>query len=221
MMIDLVGRRIGRLQVVSFSHIKKTGSGSSQYFWNCTCDCGKHAVVDGCCLRRKSTRSCGCYARERSTKHGAQKRGSPHAGVYNTWLAIKQRCRNRNNECFKDYGGRGIDICDEWYNSFQIFFAAVGPKPTPAHTIERIKNHLGYVPGNVRWATRSEQNENTRQTRLITFDGITLSQSKWARRIGITVSTLRHRIDVLKLPLHRALSPERLPNGTPLGYKRK
>lgn len=194
-LIDLTKRNpFGRLTAIEFSHFKTSASGSRQYFWKCVCECGKHVTVDGCCLRRLSTVSCGCYGRERATKHGGQSKGSATIGEYNVWLAMKQRCLNPNSLCFNDYGGRGITICDEWKNSFAAFFEHIGPRPSKTHTIERIKNHLGYQPGNVRWATRAEQNENTRQTRLLTLGDVTLSIGKWARRIGMTRSAIRGRL---------------------------
>lgn len=206
-LIDLTGKKIGRLTVVSFSHFKETGTRSRQYFWNCVCECGKNVKVDGCCLRRASTVSCGCYGRERSTSHGM----SDHP-LYQVWHGIKQRCTNPNSECFKDYGARGITMCSRWMNSFAAFYADMGDRPTPAHTIERIQNSKGYEPGNCKWATRAEQNENTRQTKLITFNGITLSRGKWARRIGVHGRTLRSRLDRLGWSIERALTTPSLPS---------
>jgi len=196
--IDLAGKKIGRLTVVSFSHVKRTGSGATQHFWNCTCECGAEKKVDGCCLRRESTLSCGCLARERSTTHGLADRHP----VYNVWLAMRRRCGNPRD---KDYGGRGITVCDRW-NDFAVFLADMGDRPTPDHTIERIENDKGYSPDNCKWATRAEQNENTRQTKLITFNGVTLSRGKWAKRLGIHGRTLRSRLDKLGWSVERALT---------------
>lgn len=205
-MINLSGKVVGRLTVISFSHYKQTASGSRQYFWNCVCACGSEVKVDGCCLRRESTTSCGCYCRERSTTHGAQKNGAKLWREYSVWLAIKQRCRNKESSCYPYYGGRGIDICQDWFDDFSKFIEHIGPSPSKLHTIERIDNNRGYEPGNVRWATRSEQNENTRQTRLISFGGITQSIGKWSRCLGISRACIRHRMDILKLPVEEVLT---------------
>lgn len=207
--INIAGKAFGRLTVIEFSRVKQTGSGSTQHFWRCRCECGVEKDVDGGCLRRGTTLSCGCHGRERSTSHGM----SNHP-LYQVWLGIKQRCTNPNSECFKDYGARGIAMCSRWLNSFADFYADMGDRPTPSHTVERIENAKGYEPGNCRWATRAEQNENTRQTKLITFDGITLSRSKWARRIGIDRSVLRSRLNALGWSVERALT-------TPQRTKRK
>jgi hypothetical protein len=218
--IDLAGLKVGRLTAIEFSHIKRTPSGAGQYFWKCICDCGKEVFVDGCCLRRKSTTSCGCYIRELTTKHGGQKIGSPTLGEYAVWCSIKSRCLNPKNKSFKYYGGRGIEICDEWKNSFSSFLSHVGCRPTKIHTIDRINNSLGYQPGNVRWATRSEQNENTRQTRLISHNETTQSLGKWSKKIGLTRSCIRRRLDKLGMTVSDALDPSPIPKG-PGGIRKR
>ena len=81
---------------------------------------------------------------------------------YYVWRGMKSRCYNKNNPSYKNYGGRGIQVCDEWRNSFLTFFADVGPRPTPRHSIDRIDNGNGYEPSNVRWATWCEQALNRR-----------------------------------------------------------
>jgi len=78
---------------------------------------------------------------------------------------MKARCHNPNNPKFLDYGGRGIFVCDEWLYDFPAFYDHIGPKPSDAHSVDRINNNLGYQPGNVRWATAEEQANNRRQAR--------------------------------------------------------
>lgn len=94
-------------------------------------------------------------------KHGhAANGGSPE---YRSWKAMKSRCCNPHHTHAAWYGDRGITVCEEWQNSFEAFFRDMGPKPSPAHTLDRRKNERGYEPGNCRWATKREQRLNQRQ----------------------------------------------------------
>lgn len=160
---DLTGKRFGKLTVARWA-------GNSS--WLCVCDCGKQHTVATGPLNRGNTRSCGCLkptvASKRATKHGLSK-----TLAYRTWLSIRRRCRDKTNTGFKTYGARGIDMHQAWYESFQAFFDAVGHPPTPAHTMDRIDNSLGYFPGNVRWATPTEQARNRSVCRKIEFQGAT------------------------------------------------
>lgn len=113
------------------------------------------------------------------------------------------RCTNPRHVNFKAYGGRGITVCAEW-RDFGAFIAAMGSRPSPQHTLERINNNGHYEPGNVRWATRAEQSRNTRRTRLVAFNGETLCIQDWAQRLGIDHHTLRYRLS--RWPIERALS---------------
>lgn len=187
-LIDLRGVRVGRLVVQRFD-----GYDTSQS--------GKEVRVDGCCLRRKSTQSCGCMARDLHTTHSL----SGHY-IYSIWLAIKQRTGNHKHKNFADYGGRGIKMCDRWRESAEAFFADMGERPTPKHTVERRDNDGDYEPGNCYWATRAEQNENTRQTRILEFNGVRLSVGKWAKRLGIQRKTITSRLDRLGWSVERALT---------------
>lgn len=197
--IDLAGVRVGHLVAVKPDGYKQTASGSRQYFWLCRCDCGKECRVDGCCLRRATTKSCGCRAHP--TKHGMA-----NHPLYGVWCGMRSRCQNPRHKNYRDYGGRGIKVCERWRNSFQSFYEDMGDRPTKTHTIERIDNNADYSPANCRWATRAEQNENSRQTRLLTFKGVTLSLGKWAKRIGIDRKTLGCRLDRFGWSVERALS---------------
>jgi len=125
---------------------------------------------------------------------------------YTIWQGIKKRCTKPKEPAFKNYGGRGILVYDRWLKSFPEFYEHVGPRPTTAHTIERIDNNIGYFPGNIKWATRGEQNNNTRKSRKIAFCGKTMTMTKWANEMGISVKTLRYRIDTLGWPIEKAFN---------------
>ena len=113
-------------------------------------------------------------------KHGMW--GTPE---YRSWDAMLQRCYNHQHRSWANYGGRGITVCERWRNSFEAFYADMGNKPTLQHTIDRYPEKSGnYEPGNCRWATRKEQQRNTRTNHLLTFRGETLTMAEWAERLG-------------------------------------
>lgn len=205
-MIDLTGKRFASVQVVKFSHAATRPSGKRIYLWECVCDCGKTCALEASGLRRGNTKSCGCARRTCQITHGL----TGHY-IYATWCEIIRRCENKNSRGYQYYGSRGIKMCPKWRESAAAFYADVGDRPTNKHTIERIDNNGDYEPGNVRWATISEQVENTRQTHLLTLNGETMSLGKWARRMGMERATLRHRLkngwsveDAILTPVRRS-----------------
>jgi hypothetical protein len=135
-----------------------------------------------------------------------ERHGRSNTTEYRIWRNIKARCTNPNDPAFHNYGERGITICPEWKTSFTAFLADMGLKPTPAHTIERIDNNLGYTPENCTWADRFQQAENRRNTRWLTHNGITKSLSQWAQERNIRRETLRVRLDLYHWTLERALT---------------
>jgi hypothetical protein len=168
----LVGQRFGRLLVTARAENDKHGHTR----WSCQCDCGQVHVVAGLSLRKGSTRSCGCLGRETAaangraaapkvaaakTKHGHAVARTPE---YAVWKTMRQRCLNQACEDYHLYGGRGITVCERW-SDFAAFFADMGPRPTPKHSIDREDNDGNYEPGNCRWATAKEQANNKRNSR--------------------------------------------------------
>ena len=120
-------------------------------------------------------------------------------------MGIKSRCLQRTNRGYKNYGGRGIRVCDRWIESFAAFLEDVGPKPGPKYSIDRIDNDGNYEPGNVRWATRIQQARNTRRNRMVTHDGKTLSLTEWAEIYGIPYHRLHSRVVKRGWPLDKAV----------------
>jgi hypothetical protein len=113
---------------------------------------------------------------------------------YRAWKGMIQQCTNPNTRQWKDYGGRGVRVCDEW-RDFERFRADMGSKPSSKHTLERVNNDLSYEPGNVVWATRLAQNNNTRRNRFIEVHGETLTLTGWSRKTQIPIATLFRRLE--------------------------
>jgi hypothetical protein len=189
--IDITGQKFGRWTALSFSHRSKGG----HWAWNCKCDCGTEAKILGTRLIKGKTTSCGCYKREWSKeKHTTH--GMRHHKLYPVYDSMKRRCYNPNDKGYINYGGRGITVCDEWLTDPSTFFKwAFLSGYEEGLSIDRINNDGNYEPGNCRWASRSEQLNNTRVNHLITFNGETHTITQWSRITGINKGTLRDRIE--------------------------
>jgi hypothetical protein len=190
--IDLTNQVFGRLTV-----IERAENNQNHPRWLCRCTCGNEKVILGFHLRSGTTKSCGCLSVEktvaRTTVHG-HKRKCATSGIYRTWASIITRCTNPNIPHYHLYGGRGITVCDRWKQSFESFLEDVGERPSPDHSIDRIDNNRGYEPGNVRWATRTEQGRNKRSNRHITIDGETHCLSEWEEIKGLPRKKITTRL---------------------------
>lgn len=178
--IDHTHERFGRL-VVQRRADNNTPAGQVQ--WHCLCDCGNETIVPGASLRKGHTESCGCKGREgrksatarakmSESRRGNQNRlahghARPPTPTYLSWTAMKGRCRNPANPAWRNYGGRGIGVCDRWLD-FANFLADMGVRPD-GHSLERADNDGNYEPGNCRWATASEQRANQRPQKMVPY----------------------------------------------------
>lgn len=118
---------------------------------------------------------------------------------YSIWSSMKGRCFNKNNKSFPDYGGRGIKVCDRWRGSYGNFLHDMGRSPSPKHSIERIKNNEGYSPENCRWATRTQQANNTRVNRFIEYKGQTKTLAEWCRELNLSYDLIERRLNKGKI----------------------
>lgn len=136
-------------------------------------------------------------------RHG-HTRERERSSTHHTWTNMVARCTNPNRPDYRYYGGRGIEVCEAWRDSFAAFLADMGEKPE-GRSLDRIDNEVGYEPGNCRWATKHQQMQNTRATRLITFAGQTMGLNAWAKRVGINKQSLSDRLR-RGWPLEKALT---------------
>jgi hypothetical protein len=157
MVKDLTGIRFGMFTVVSFSRKSKSPDVT---YWNCLCDCGNEFErITG---SMKNTLSCGCF-RKLNTSRLQKTHGLRSSKEYSSWQNMKKRCYNPSSNRYKDYGGRGIVVCDRWRDSFENFIADMGRMPTDKrYSIDRIDNNGNYEPSNCRWATYLQQAKTNR-----------------------------------------------------------
>ena len=190
--LELAGNKYGRLTVLRFSHMNKRGSS----VWECLCDCGNRAFVEGSNMVFGKTRSCGCLHKEaaKTAAKSCIKHGMCKTRLHRIWLHIKERCSNPNCKAYPDYGGRGISVCESWERDFKSFYDwAIANGYEERLTIERINVNGNYEPSNCKWATMEQQANNKRSSAFITFNGETHTMSEWANITGIKYSTIRSR----------------------------
>ena len=187
----MIGTRFERLIVIAAAE-PEIQAGHPRPRWLCRCDCGTEKVVSAGHLRSGHTRSCGCLKGRNSITHGCAVGGKPEL-VYGLWSTMKQRCLNPNSDKYKDYGGRGIRVCERWLK-FENFLADMGRPPGSGYSIDRIDNDGDYEPGNCRWATLQEQATNKRNNIMLDWHGERMTLAEAARRAGLNRSTVWRRI---------------------------
>jgi len=173
----------------------------------CKCDCGGETTTTITKLRKGHTTSCGCAFIKAITKH--QK---THTRAYTCWGGMKNRCLNSNDTRYKDYGGRGIKVCDSWLK-FENFWRDMGDSPN-GKSLDRIDVNGNYCKENCRWATPKQQQNNMRNNIVLPFNGITKTLSQWAEKSKLKHSTLNAR-------LRRGWTLERALTTKKQKYKRK
>ena len=203
---DYTGKKYGRLTAIEYSHRfnKKT-------YWIFICECGKKKILSMTTVMNGHSRSCGCLHMDRChTGLNRRRHGDACIGkvkkIHNIWRGMIQRCNNVNTPAYKDYGGRGIIMCFDWwvYENFRDWAYANGYQDKL--TIDRIDNDKGYNPNNCRFVTRKEQARNRRNSRMLTYNGKTQCLASWADETGINQYALCARLNQSHWSVEKALT---------------
>lgn len=182
---DLTGEKFGNLTVLRRLNYCQTGH---TYLWECKCDCGKITIVRGGNLRTGHTISCGC-------KKGLIKHNKWDTRLYRIYTNMKQRCNNPKNVWYKNYGARGIKICDSWQNDFMSFYNwSINNGYSDKLSIDRIDVNGNYEPNNCRWVTKLVQQNNMRRNKLITYKNETHTISEWERKFNLRHNYISSRL---------------------------
>lgn len=173
------------------------------------CQCGNEFITTVSNVKRGNTKSCGCYNKkrvlERNTKHGLCKHP-----LYRQWQNLRNRCYNKNIEGYKDYGAKGIKVCEEWRNEFLPFYKwAAELNWRPGLSIDRINSNGNYEPTNCRLATDKQQARNRRTNIIVEYEGEKMCMTELCERLGLNYSAFRTRVIKRGWSLERAISTER------------
>lgn len=192
---DLTNKKFNRLTA-----LKRVGhSGKGAVIWLFRCDCGKEKEIVGWKVKSGHTKSCGCLQSEWAVKHAIElarrniTHGMSYLRPYSIWHSMLQRCLNKKSHSYKNYGGRGIKVCNKWLK-FKGFLEDMKVGYENGLSIDRINNDGNYNKENCRWVTVKQQNNNNRNCHFFTYKGITKNITQWADKLGLNVNTVRVRI---------------------------
>ncbi len=173
--VDRTGQRFGQLVVLS-----RAPNLGRRIRFLCKCDCGEKVIVRGDALIAGATVSCKCFQAKANITHGMS-----YTIEYRIWVAMISRCEDVNSRPWPRYGGDGVTVCRRWRKRFEAFLADMGPRPSPKHSIDRDPDPFGdYKPSNCRWATKTQQAENKRNTFLVEYRGERMAVPRAIRLSG-------------------------------------
>lgn len=192
--VNIEGMRFGRL--VALRPIPNSGKSGGYLKWVFKCDCGREIVRSGKMVRSGYISSCGCLKRDylRSKNAPTYKHGRSNTPEFHIWSGMIHRCTNPNSKAYKNYGGRGIKVCDRWRNSFENFLADMGERPSKEYSIDRIDVNGNYEPTNCRWVLWEIQCQNKRNTKYFEYQGVKHSLREWCNIYGVKEATVKNRI---------------------------
>jgi len=193
-MQDIIGKKFGEWTVLSFE-----GMFNRVNKFKVKCSCGNESISDFIALTRGKSTKCRSCARKISCsgknnpsfRHGYSSINHPQFHMHYIWSSMKQRCNNPKTNNYHRYGGRGIKVCKEWEESFENFLKDMGERPL-GYSIDRIDNEKGYQPDNCKWVTKEENCNNTYKSAKHECDGENLSETQWARKLGLTRNKIMH-----------------------------
>lgn len=195
--LNLDGKKINKLTIIKTHYIKR----KNLWLSLCKCECGKEVLVYLGGLRRGTSKSCGCDRYEKLKTHG-----KTNCRLYRIWNNMKRRCYTKTNHDYKDYGKRGISLCEDWKNDFNNFYTwAINNGYKDNLTIDRINNDGNYEPSNCRWITNREQQYNKRKTLKIEYKGISKTITQWEQFLGMGRGKLYWRLNKMKMPFEKAI----------------
>ena len=208
------GTKFGRLTVIGLDHINEYVDSKGQkrriQFYLCECDCGNKTVVCRNSLKCANTKSCGCYNVECLVKRH-KKHNMAGTKIYKVWTGMKKRCYNKNEPMYKNYGARGIVVCDEWINNFESFYNwAMKTGYKEGLSIDRIDYNGNYEPNNCRWATQIQQQNNKRSNKYIIYNGKKDTLANWCRNLGLNYKVIGYRLNSLGWNVEKAFNTDTL-----------
>lgn len=196
---DLSGQQFGRLTA-----LRPSEKNDGRKAWVCLCQCGQETEIRGANLRSGKTMSCGCLKSENLAAGLGKRHGMYRTKTHKTWSSMIERCTQRGNPAYHRYGARGIIVCDRWMQ-FENFLADMGHRPEGT-SLDRIDNDKGYEPGNCRWATSMQQQNNLSTNRRVQYQGREYTARELSDLTGVPYGRLRERLFKRGWEVERAIT---------------
>lgn len=208
---DLTGEKFGRLTVLKqYSHPK-----GGVYYYLCECDCEQHTqlIVEGKSLRSGNAKSCGCLRKEATIRRNKANRlyEEKDDRLVRIWRAMHHRCESEIDEHYKNYGERGIKVCEEWHDFEPFKQWAWNNGYNDNLTIDRIDSNGNYEPCNCRWISQKEQANNTNRNKYLTYQGTTQTLAQWCEELGLNYYRTKARLNTLHWSIEDAFERDKYP----------